>query len=170
MAGAIIIGETTFYGTWASLRAVFSYPYPGLQYSIEYPVDVPGEVSYKSAADGSGLIRADNFKDPGFPLNILVFEVVAQNSRPNPTPPPALMADYALRLAWWEYGGSPAGTRASVEIQNQLIGETVNLSGGSSFTITSDLFTVADGRQVFATAVTTNPGWVTSIGKLAPIT
>lgn len=167
MAGAIIIGANLPYATWASLRTAFSYPYEGFASNIEYPPHNLNEVSFKSAAYGSGLIRADQYKSS--PINILVFEVLPENTRPNPSPPPRFLTDYYLRLAWWEYGGSPEGTLAPVEVQNQLIGEIVALAGGMSFPITSALFNVAPGKQLIQVAATSYPGNVVSVGKLTQI-
>ena len=174
MAGAIIIGETTPYSTWAKLRDVFA-DLEMYDYSRDYFVmNVGTDVALKSAADGSGLIRVD-FVTTVVEYPDGVFGVIQKNVRSNPSPPPATIADYWLRLRWWDTASSPQSTFVPLEVQNQLIGETVTTANSVSFTINSDLFTVKlisslNGEQQFLSGATSNPGKVVSVGKLTPIT
>jgi hypothetical protein len=173
MAGAIIIGQTFLppfarYSTWGTLRTVFSQPYEGSEFNTEYPPYAPGDPSFKSAAPGSGLIRADRTKVQGF--GTWNFEIAASNIQPNPSPPPFYVADWYLWLDWWDYDSTPESTEVPVEVQNQLIGQTVATSVGASITINSSLFTTPNGRQYFAFSSPNPQGYVVSVGKLTPIT
>jgi len=169
MANGVIIAKTgsaSYYYTWASLRTAFSQPDPGLTFSFEYPAMVPGVVSLKSAADGSGLIRADrHLVHQGGSFN---FYIGANNSQFNPSPPPTFIADWYLWLAWYDYVANT--TLVPIELQTQLTGETVTKSAGVSVTITSSLFTAALGRQFFLYGSGVPQGYVTAVGKLTPIT
>lgn len=169
MANGPIIGKSgtsAYYYTWASLRTAFSQANPGLPFSVEYPIMVPGTVSLKSAADGSGLIRADKYLS-NYPGSIQ-FLIGGTNSQPNPSPPPAVILDFYLWLDWYDYVAN--STLVPMELQTQLIGETVTKSAGMSVTITSDLFTAANGRQFFLYGTGIPQGYVTGVGKLTPIT
>lgn len=167
MAGAIIIGQTTDYGTWADLRTAFGPWAAGTgSYSREYETATPstGYFYTKSAATGSGWIRA-NYRNQllGNQNFILRFY-----SRFNPAPPPTFIVDVNLEHKWWDTAAG--STFVPKEIQDQLIGETVTTENGNTFAITSALFTNVDGQR-FLTGSTTSPGrWVTSVGKLTPIT
>jgi len=169
MANGVIIAKTgtaSYYYTWASLRTAFSQPDPGLIFSFEYPAMVPGQVSLKSAAAGSGLIRADrNLVNLSGSIN---FEIGTTNVVPNPSPPPSFIADFYLWLAWYDYVANT--TLVPIELQTQLTGETVTKSAGVSVTITSSLFTAALGRQFFLYGSGVPQGYVTAVGKLTPIT
>jgi hypothetical protein len=171
MAGAIIIGQETGYGTWCGLRDVFAWV-EVYDYSREYllpPQPRGPAVALKSAADGSGLIRAD-FDKTYVQMTTGVFGINATNVRL--TPPPAI-ADYVMSLNWWDSVSSPQSTFVPVEIQTQLTGETVTLTNGLTFTITSDLFTNTDGEQQFLTNVLLSSMTgvhVVSVGKLTPLT
>jgi len=170
MANGVIIaksGAATFYYTWASLRTAFSQPDPGSIFNFEYPVMLPGDVSLKSAAGGSGLIRADrNLVNLAGSFN---FYIGATNNQPNPSPPPNFVFDMYLWLDWYDYVANT--TRVPVELQTQLTGETVTKSAGlASITITSSLFTAAAGRQFFLYGSPIAQGYVTGVGKLTPIT
>jgi hypothetical protein len=169
MANGVIIAKTgtaTYYYTWASLRTAFSQPDPGLIFSFEYPVMVPGQVSLKSAAAGSGLIRADrNLVNLSGSIN---FDIGASNSQFNPSPPPTFIVDWYLWLAWYDYVANT--TLVPIELQTQLTGQTVTKSAGVSVTITSSLFTAALGRQFFLYGSVVPQGYVTAVGKLTPIT
>lgn len=166
MANAVIIGEATNYGTWATLRTAFGYlSTGGGPYSREYDTSNTTDVAFKSAAAGSGWIRANYRNQLGgnnqnFQINI--------NVRPNPAPPPTNVLDGNLILKWWDTAA--ASTHVPKEAQDQLIGETVTTNIGYTFTITSGLFTSVDGQR-FVTGSTTNFGTrVVSVGKLTPIT
>lgn len=162
-----MIGEDAGYGTWAALRTVFGYRSGGgLEgpYARQYSESITSIPAFQSAADGSGLIRADyhnqNLGNQNFILNIAF--------RTNPSPPPATVRDADLRLKWWDTAN--ATTFVPKEVQDQLTGETVTTELGVTFAITSDLFTNVNGQR-FLTGSTTNPGrWVTDVGKLTPIT
>lgn len=181
MAKAIIIGvgDSVYsdkYKTWGSLRTVFaerSNNYT-VRFNDVYPVMVPGDnlkVAFKSAAPGSGLIRADANMVQNYSSQIN-FRIIAVNTRTNPSPPPPLISDWQLSLDWWDYLGPSVieGTLVSVELQEQLIGQTVTTSSGVSFQINSTLFTTTFGRQTFLTGTASNPGSVVSVGKLTPVT
>lgn len=166
MAGAIIIGETTDYGTWADLRTAFGAWAAGSgSYSREYETYFTPNTFFKSAASGSGWIRADYRNQLGG--NNQNF-ILANTTRPNPAPPPTLVFDSDLKLKWWD---TAAGTtHVPKEVQDQLTGETVITENGNTFAITSSLFTNVNGQR-FLTGSTTSPGrWVVSVGKLTPIT
>jgi len=170
MANGVIIaksGAATFYYTWASLRTAFSQPDPNPIFNFEYPVMLSGDVSLKSAAVGSGLIRADrNLVNLSGSIN---FDIGTDNLQPNPSPPPNFVGDAYLQLAWYDFIANT--TLVPVELQTQLTGETVTKSAGlGSITITSSLFTAALGRQYFLYATPINQGYVTAVGKLTPIT
>ena len=167
MAGAIIIGQTTDYGTWADLRTAFGYLSGGGiggTYNREYDASNTFDPAFKSAAAGSGWIRADYRNQLGG--NNQNFQIIL-NVRPNPSPPPANVLDANLVLKWWDTAA--ASTHVPKEAQDQLTGETVTTNIGYTFAITSALFTNVDGQR-FVTGSTTNVGTkVTSIGKLTPI-
>ena len=162
-----MIGEDTGYGTWAALRTVFGYRTGGGfegPYARQYDSYLTPATAFQSAADGSGLIRADyHNQDLGNQNFVLI-----RNVRPNPSPPPANVLDADLILKWWD---TAAGTTfVPKEVQDQLTGETVTTENGNTFAITSDLFTNVNGQR-FLTGSTTSPGrWVTNVGKLTPIT
>jgi hypothetical protein len=165
MAGAIIIGQETYYGTWAALRDVFAF-LDIYDYSRDYSVMTLGtDVALKSAADGNGLIRAD-FNKTIVQYPIGNFGVIEKS----PSPPAPGFKDYWLRLYWWDAASSPQSTFVPIEVQNQLTGQTVTTSNSVSFTITSALFTNINGEQQFLSLSATNPGVVVSVGKLTPIT
>lgn len=168
MANGVIIGKSGIYEyrTWASLRTAFSQANPGLLFSVEYPAMVPGTVSLKSAADGSGLIRADfHLTNLGSGLQ---FHIGSTNPQPNPSPPPPFVADFYLQLDWYDYVAN--STVVPIELQTELIGETVTKSAGMTVTITSDLFTATGGQQFFLYGTGIDQGYVTDVGKLTPIT
>jgi hypothetical protein len=180
MPGAVMIGGPTYtsYRTWASLRTVFGQDQAEFAFNSEYPVMVIGsyDACFKSAAPGSGLIRADvNKVQESSQFN---FYVMAENGRLNPSPPPPLIYDWVVRLDWWDYispsrGFSP--TLVPIEVQNQLLGQTVTTFNGVSFNISSALFTgslitTQGGRQIFLVGSPDDPGPVVSVGKLTPVT
>ena len=162
-----MIGEDTGYGTWAALRTVFGYRTGGGAegpYARQYDSYLTPATAFKSAADGSGWIRADyhnqDLGNQNFILNVV--------TKINPSPPPLIILDYAeLRLKWWD---TAAGTTfVPKEVQDQLTGETVTTENGNTFAITSDLFTNVNGQR-FLTGPAPSPGrWVTNVGKLTPI-
>ena len=166
MAGAIIIGQTTDYGTWADLRTAFGGWAAGSGPNArDYEILIFPNTFFKSAAAGSGWIRADYRNQLGGNNQNFILAIAAI---PNPAPPPTNVLNADLRLKWWD---SAAGsTHVPKEVQDQLIGETVTTELGVTFAITSALFTNVNGQR-FLTGSTTNPGrWVTSVGKLTPIT
>jgi hypothetical protein len=167
MAGAIIIGQTTDYGTWADLRTAFGYLSGGGiggTYNREYDTSNTFDPAFKSAAPGSGWIRASYRNQLVSNQNF----ILAITNRFNPAPPPLVVIDADLRHKWWDTAAG--STFVPKEIQDQLIGQTVTTENGNTFAITSALFTNVDGQR-FLTGSTTSPGrWVTSIGKLTPIT
>jgi len=168
MAGAIIIGQTTDYGTWADLRTAFGYLSGGGiggTYNREYDTSNTFDPAFKSAAVGSGWIRANYRNQLGG--NNQNFQL-SRNVRPNPAPPPTNVLDADLILRWWDTAAG--STHVPKEVQDQLTGETVTTELGVTFAITSDLFTNVNGQR-FLTGSTTSPGrWVTYVGKLTPIT
>ena len=169
MANGVIIGGATFsnYRTWASLRTVFSQNNFTLEhYSVEYPIMQPGIPSFRSLADGSGLIRADAFLVRAFGTQN--FEIEGTNVIVNPSPPPPFLADMYLWLDWYDYAA--ASTLVPIEVQTQLIGQSVTLSAASPITITSSLFTTTGGRQFYLYATGIPQGYVVAVGKLTPIT
>ena len=171
MAGAIIIGQETWYGTWCGLRDVFA-DVEIYDYSRDYllpPTPFGPAVALKSAADGSGLLRAD-INTTVVNMTSGVFHISAINVRPTPAP---AIADYIMTLDWWDSVSSPQSTFVPLEIQTQLTGETVTLTNGVTFTITTDLFTNTGGKQQFLTnaLVSSMSGaQVVSVGKLTPLT
>lgn len=167
MPGAIIIGEATGYGTWAALRTAFGDWAVGTgpnvrNYAEYFPTT---NIFFKSAADGSGWIRADYHNQLGG--NNQNFALI-RAFRPNPSPPPTNVVDADLRLKWWD---TTAGTTlVPKEVQDQLTGETVTTENSVTFAISSALFTNVNGQR-FLTGSTTDPGrYVVSVGKLTPIT
>jgi len=166
MAGAIIIGQTTDYGTWADLRTAFGGWAAGSGPNArDYEQYFLPNTFFKSAAVGSGWIRADYRNQLGG--NNQNF-ILAITGRFNPAPPPLVVIDADLRLKWWD---TAAGTtHVPKEVQDQLTGETVITENGNTFAITSSLFTNVNGQR-FLTGSTISPGrWVVSVGKLTPIT
>lgn len=173
MADAVIIGETVIglaeYRTWGRLRTVFGTPVEGTgAENTEYDIMYPGSnfgVRLKSAASGSGLIRADRMKvNTSSQLNFLVG---SKNVRPSPPP---TTYDRTLILDWWDYYSSPQSTLVPIEVQTQLTGQTVTTFLGITFTIGSTLFTTTGGIQTVLTDITYPTGAVVSVGKLTPIT
>ena len=166
MAGAIIIGQTTDYGTWADLRTVFGDWATGSGPNArDYSEYFLPNTYFKSAAVGSGWIRADYRNQLGG--NNQNF-ILAINAKPNPAPPPTNVLDADLRLKWWDTAAG--STHVPKEVQDQLTGETVTTELGVTFAITSALFTNVNGQR-FLTGSTTNPGrYTVSVGKLTPVT
>jgi hypothetical protein len=165
MAGAIIIGQTTDYGTWADLRTAFGGWAGGSGANArDYEQYFLPNTFYKSAAVGSGWIRADYRNQLGGNQNFAIVRAFITN----PTPPPGTLVNADLRLKWWD---TAAGTtHVPKEVQDQLIGETVTTENGVSFAITSSLFTNVNGQR-FLTLSSIDPGRYTfTVGKLTPIT
>ena len=164
MAGAIIIGQTTDYGTWADLRTAFG-SWSGSTYNRDYAEYFPTtNTFFKSAAVGSGWIRSNYRNQQTLNQNF----ILAITGRPNPSPPPLVVIDVDLRLKWWDTAAG--STLVPKEVQDQLIGEIVTTENGNTFAITSALFTNVDGQR-FLTGSTTSPGrYTVSVGNLTPIT
>jgi len=169
MAGAIIIGKEISYNTWLSLRSVFSTTSLKVQINrnrnfrtaaASYP-----DPAFKSAASGSGLIKADTVTaEEGITAN---FWTVTPNIRPNPSPPPDNIFDLGIQLNWVEDGQSQVPN----EVRDILLGKTVTMEDASTFSINSDLFDPATGGvQVYAFDQTVYPGSVVSVDTLTPVT
>ena len=172
MAGAIIIGGITFskHRTWASLRTVFArftgYNSPGYPpYNRNYQVNMSSFLpSFKSAAPGSGLIRADRHaRSNGSDLETFNFRAI-------PNTGPGL--PYYLQLDWFDDNPTVLSTLVPKEIQDQLTGQTVVFQDGvTTILITSLLFSPPDATQPFFEGIPgIGPGQAASIGKLTPIT
>jgi hypothetical protein len=165
MAGAIIIGQTTDYGTWADLRTAFGAWAAGSGPNARnYEQYFLPNTFFKSAAVGSGWIRADYRNQLAGNQNFTIVRTFITN----PTPPPGSLVNADLRLKWWD---TAAGTtHVPKEVQDQLIGETVTTENGVSFAITSSLFTNVNGQRFLALSPIDPGRYTFTVGKLTPIT
>ncbi len=172
MANGVIIGGATFsnYRTWASLRTAFArftgFNVPGYPpYNRNYEVNMSNFLpSFKSAASGSGLIRADRYaRSTGSAVEFRNFFVI---------PPTGPGLPWYLELDWFDGALATPSTLVPKEIQDQLTGETVVFQDGvTTITITSALFSPPDATQAFTEGIPgTSPGYPATIGKLSPIT
>ena len=166
MANGVIIGQAANYNTWVSLRSVFSYT--TLKVAINRNRNFSTaefEPAFKSAAPGSGLIKADTVTaEEGITAN---FWTVTPNPRPNPSPPPDNIFDVGIQLNWVNGGQSQVPN----EVRDILLGKTVTMEDASTFSINYDLFDPATGGvQVYAFDQTVSPGYVVSVDTLTPIT
>jgi hypothetical protein len=143
---AIGVGSAEYVSTWGKFRCAYAKnarATTATAHSVEYASGL------KAAASGSGLLRHIAKSSPSAYFYQPLFS--------NFYSPPFEEDRNALLLQ-----GSTLYS-STVEFEAQLVGETVNLTGGS-MVINSDLFT-AGGFQNYADG-STDYGTITAIGKL----
>jgi hypothetical protein len=166
-----IIGVSADYNTWCRLRAAFgpsTAPGGSLISNTEYyssSYSAPDK-AFMSASPGSGLIRVDAVKT--FLRRTANFWIRSTNEQPNPSPPPDYSYDWICQLSWQGTVDGVYGTLVTPEIQEELLGETVECTN-ASFEITSDLFDNENGIQTFLEDSIVDVGYAVSVGKLTPI-
>jgi hypothetical protein len=96
------------------------------------------------------------------------FWIRSTNEQTNPSPPPDYTYDWICQLSWHGTVDGVYGTLVTPEIQEELLGETVECTN-ASFEITSDLFDNENGIQTFLEDSVLDVGDIISVGKLTPI-
>lgn len=153
---ATALGSSSSVSTWGKFRCAWDIytdldvHYYASTYSITY------FQGFKSAADGTGLIRYAPYGVNGAIRQPGIFNKIYTIS----FPPPVIgnyMSPIPLRLI---SGTSYESAAATVEVQSLLTGQTVSFSNGQSATIDSVLWTA--GRQDWTSSATSQP-YVSSI-------
>jgi hypothetical protein len=159
-----VIGDADHFGpsTWGALRSViYNLSSPVTPYVEAYPHNVHFIHGFKTT-EGNGFIRTDYsalFSNAATPYYGPNFNIYASG-----LVPPLLHAEFGS-----EYQTSTNGMIVK-EDRDQLVGETVNYSGGGggSITITAQAFIYPHYQMFTWTASPPAPGPepITSIGKL----